>query len=346
MSRLRIWIERFDPASARAEAVRGFHALSNRIRAEWWPDDPPRSLPVFRTLLASVPPVWGVRWWVAWRRGQIVGGAEVELSQTPENRHLAWCDVYVDPRHRYQGIGTALLATVAEAARTDGRRLLTVATARTAPSGEAFVRRLGATAGLVQEINQLRISDVDLALLEAWRERAPRDAFRLGVWEGPYPEADLADIVRMHEVMNTAPRGELEMEDFHWTPELIREQEESHRQRGLERWTVYARHLPTGKIAGFTEVAWDPHEPWLLHQWGTGVFPEFRGRGLGKWLKAVMLAKVLRERPEVRFVRTGNATMNAPMLKINHELGFRLYNTITLWQVPVAEALAHAAGKR
>lgn len=346
MSRLRILIERFDPASARAEAVRGFHALSNRIRAEWWPDDPPRSLPLFRTLLTSVPPVWGVRWWVAWRCGQIVGGAEVELSQTPENRHQAWCDVYVDPRHRRQGIGTALLAVVADVARDDGRRVLTLATARTAPPGEAFARRLGATPGLIQEINQLRIGDVDPALLDAWQERAPRDAFRLGVWEGPYPEADLADIVRMHEVMNTAPRGSLDVEDFHWTPELIREQEESHRQRGLERWTVYARHLPTGTIAGFTEVAWDPHEPWILQQWGTGVFHEFRGQGLGKWLKAAMLAKVLRERPEVRFVRTGNATMNAPMLKINHELGFRLYNTITLWQVAVEEALTYAARKR
>ncbi len=346
MSGARVWIERFEPATARADVWRGFHALSNAIRAEWWPDDPPRPLPVLRTLLTSVPPVWGIRWWVAWRRGRIVGGAEVELSQTPENRHLAWCDVYVHPDHRRQGIGRALLATVADTARDDGRRLLTFATGATAPAGEAFARRLGAKPGLVSETNQLRIADVDPALLRAWQEQAPRDLFRLGVWEGPYPEADLPDVIRMHEVMNTAPRGKLDVEDFHWTAELIREQEESLRKRGLERWTVFARHIPTGKIAGFTEVAWDPHEPWLLHQWGTGVFPEFRGHGLGKWLKAAMLDKVLRERPEVQFVRTGNASSNAPMLKINHALGFRLYNTVTLWQLPVEEALAYAGGKR
>jgi Sortase and related acyltransferases len=151
--------------------------------------------------------VWGIRWWVAWRRGRIVGGAEVELSQTPENRHLAWCDVYVHPDHRRQGIGRALLATVADTARDDGRRLLTFATGATAPAGEAFARRLGAKPGLVSETNQLRIADVDPALLRAWQEQAPRDLFRLGVWEGPYPEADLPDVIRMHEVMNTAPRG-------------------------------------------------------------------------------------------------------------------------------------------
>ncbi len=345
MSRLKVWIERFDPATARSEAMREYHALSNRIRAEWWPDDPPRDLPVLRTMLTTVPSVWGVRWWVAWHRGRVVGIAELELSQTKENRHLAWFDLSVQPECRRYGIGSALLSAVAAAARDDGRRLLGTATATTAPMGEAFVRRLGAQPGLTQEINQLAIRDVDPALLRAWQERAPKDLFRLGSWEGSYPEADLADVVAMHEVMNTAPRGDLEMEDFHWTPALIREHEESLRKRGIERWTLYARHIATGRIAGFTEVAWNPHEPEILHQWGTGVFPEFRNHGLGRWLKAAMLARVLAQRPQVKFVRTGNANMNAPMLKINHELGFRLYNTVTIWQVPVEKVLAYLANR-
>jgi len=343
MSRSRTWIERFDPATARSDAMRGFHALSNRIRAECWPDDPPRELSVLRAAMTSVPAWWGVRWWVAWRDGRVVGSAELEMNCTKENRHLAWFDVSVLPEYRRQGIGTALLGTMAEAARADGRRLLTMGTVATAPDGEAFVRRLGARPGLIQEINQLRIQDVDRALLHAWQERAPDDAFRLGFWEGPYPEADLADVVKMHEVMNTAPRGELEMEDSHMTPQMIRDQEESLRKRGVERWTVYARHIPTGRIAGFTEVAWNPPEPEIVHQWGTGVFPEFRNHGLGRWLKAAMIEKILAQRPGARFVRTGNASSNAPMLKINHELGFRLYNTTTVWQVPVEQVLTCVA---
>jgi GNAT superfamily N-acetyltransferase len=98
---------------------------------------------------------------------------------------------------------------------------------------------------------------------------------------------------------------------------------------------LYARERATGRLAGYTEVRWNPRTPSILAQGDTGVWPEYRNRGLGKWLKAAMLEKVLRERAEVRFVRTGNAQSNAPMLRINGLLGFKPYREIKHWQVAV-----------
>jgi hypothetical protein len=56
-----------------------------------------------------------------------------------------------------------------------------------------------------------------------------------------------------------------------------------------------------------------------------------------------MIARVLRERAMVRFIRTGNADSNAPMLKINRELGFKPFSANTCWQIDLAQVQAYLA---
>lgn len=60
-----------------------------------------------------------------------------------------------------------------------------------------------------------------------------------------------------------------------------------------------------------------------------------------------MVERLVRERPQARWVRTWNAHVNAPMLKINDEIGFRPYVNSIEWQVEretVAAYLATQAG--
>lgn len=73
----------------------------------------------------------------------------------------------------------------------------------------------------------------------------------------------------------------------------------------------------------------------------TGVFPAYRKRGLGRWLKAAMLDAVLRERPQVRLVRTSNADSNTAMLAINRALGFKPYLAESFWQVETDTVLRY-----
>ena len=47
---------------------------------------------------------------------------------------------------------------------------------------------------------------------------------------------------------------------------------------------------PDGVISGMTDVVWAPYRPRLLSQQFTGVRPDTRKRGLGKWLKAAMIS--------------------------------------------------------
>ncbi|HUS15135.1 MAG TPA: hypothetical protein VM536_08985, partial [Chloroflexia bacterium] len=160
-----------------------------------------------------------------------------------------------------------------------------------------------------------------------------------------YPEDELPAIVDLMAVTNDEPLGDLEVEAFRFTADQLRQQEAYMTARGDTRWTLYVRETATGVLAGFTEVMWHPERPALLNQGHTAVWPEYRGRGLGRWLKAAMLDKVLCERPTVRYVRTGNADSNVPMLKINHELGFRPYQADSMWQVPVTTVQAYLASR-
>jgi len=110
---------------------------------------------------------------------------------------------------------------------------------------------------------------------------------------------------------------------------------------GIVAEHMAVRERATGRLAGITEVAWHPNRPEILQQRGTGVLAEYQNLGLGRWLKAAMLEKVLNERPQVRRVRTGNADSNAPMLKINTELGFRPYISHQIWQIELAQVQAY-----
>lgn len=336
-----IRISSFEIKTASRREVAAAHALTTRLQAEAWPEDPPRALADWEGELRTIPPYWAVQRWVAWRGEEAVATASTYFYNTLQNRHIADLDIAVLPEHRRRGIGKELLARLVTACEEGGKTLLTFGTDSALPAGRAFAARVGARAGMVSATNQLDLASLDRALMERWCREGPRDLFSLGWWIGPYPEEELTAICELKDVMNTAPRDELEVEDWTWTPEMVRQSDAALAARKRERWTLYARHRASGELAGFTKVFWDPAQPAALWQGDTGVLPKYRGHGLGKWLKATMIARVLAERPTVVRVRTANASSNVPMLKINHAMGFRLYKEWTIWQVEVASVRAY-----
>ena len=338
-------IRDFDPQTASYVEFEALNAFWNQMRAEASPEDPPTTVEQTVSMRRSQPPFVQVREWAVWRNSQMVGQAYFAFLRVEENQHLGEFSISVLPEMRRQGIARTLLGQVAAATQEEGRRLLITYTSSRVPAGSAFTERLGAQMAYAAHSSQLDLDDLNRALVSEWQAEAlaPRDEYELGLWEGPYPEQSLEAIAKLQAVMNTAPRGELEVEDSRMTPERLRQQESSLAQQGVERWTVHVRHLASGQLAGYTEVLWNPKQPEVLSQGDTGVFPEHRNRGLGRWLKAAMVAKVLRERPQVKRIRTANAVSNAPMLRINEEMGFRPYQSNFHWQVGIDQVIAYLA---
>jgi mycothiol synthase len=328
-----------------AEAI-ALNTFQNRIRAEAWPDDLPRPVDDTRDRLRSMPGFVTFRLWAVWNADNtaIIATASVEmLEEVEHNQHLAFCDISVLPEMRRQGIGKFLLGKIRDAVREQGRWLLVFDIDSMVPAGEAFICRLGAGVGLAEEINELELDNANWDLVKGWISRAEERArgFELGLWDGPFPEEDIDAAVGLLKVMNTAPKDDLDLGDFEWSADQVRAMDASWQTRKLERWVMYARHAETGDLAGYTMVFWNPRDPEILGQADTGVFPQYRRRGLGRWLKAAMVEKVRRDRPEVKRIRTDNAKSNAPMLKINRELGFKVTKTITAWQVEVDKVEAY-----
>lgn len=331
-----------DLSGAEAQAFTDLIAIQ---RQERLPDDPPFSLEENLARWRSIPSFVDVLETVAWHptEKRLIGYAELEIMRTDQNRHLAEFSLFVAPGFRNQGLARQLLPFIIAEAEKAERTLLITGTSDRAPAGAAFMERLGAEPGLAEHINQLAVQDLDRDLVRAWLDRAPERAsgFALDFWEGMPPEEQFEALAKLFAVMNSAPRGTLQVEDVDFTVEQFREFERSRLARGLVIWTNVARERTTGRLVGFTEMFWDPVRPWLVNQGGTGVLPEFRNKGLGRWLKAAMLQKLLQERPEVRFVRTGNADSNAAMLSINRQLGFRPYMAEMVWQIPTARVRAY-----
>jgi GNAT superfamily N-acetyltransferase len=330
-----------DFASAPEEVRRAAHAIHAPALLSLAPGDEPMPYEDWCGWAERLSATADLRHVVAEVDGEMVAFGFVELTRD-DNLHLAWLDVAVAEPHRHRGIGRAAVSRLLAVAADDGRTSVGWSAEEGSPA-EAFAAALGLTHRQTAHVNRLAIADVDVALLEAWVAQAAERAsgYRLDAWDGPTPPERVADFVACTEIMNSAPLDDLDIEDECMTPERLARLESARAAAGTEWWTLVAVEEATGAYAGFTQMSFSRGRPVLAHQNDTGVDPAHRERGLGRWLKAAMLLRVLAERPQVVHVQTHNAGSNEPMLAINHALGFRPARVVGQWQGDLDVARKH-----
>ncbi|HLJ07447.1 MAG TPA: GNAT family N-acetyltransferase [Acidimicrobiia bacterium] len=337
-------VQPLDPATCSDDDLAGLHALEAALETEALPGEPVAPLEHTVAELRHGNPFLVRKGWVV-RHGDagspIAARASCSFIDVPENRHHAHVTVDVHAAVRGLGIGSALLARAVDAARRWHCTVLDFE-ARVGGPGEPFLRRLGAERRLVERRSRCRTADIDRARLEGWVRRAGERAagYSLLRWTGRCPDDVLADFLMLKGVMNTAPLEALDWDDERITPDQWRLKEAAREGRGIEAWTVCARHDESRDLAGYTEIHLPGTWPEMAWQGDTGVWPKHRDRGLGRWLKAVMALRLLDERPGVRHIETWNAGSNEAMLSINVAMGFRPLENWGDWQIPTAAAAA------
>jgi mycothiol synthase len=307
---------------------------------EWAPGDPLRPLADEIAEIRHMPePEDAVVLLARDAAGSVAGLAFCHWEQLEGWDHVLWVGIEVAPASRRQGLGRILLDHSVSVAERRGLRLVIGRTKDNVPSGAEFCQRFGAEAAQVGRENRQDLRVVDRALVDRWLADGPAQApgYRLEFVDGRTP-AELADrVAEVYNVMNTAPRDDLDVKDTQVTPELLGQYEEASAAAGHGHWAYYAVEESSGRFVGLTEIGIRHSTPDRVHVGDTGVEPDHRGKGLGKWLKAAMTRRILDELPGVRWVITWNAGSNDAMLAINNQLGFSQYAVTTTWQLPTSE---------
>jgi len=281
------------------------------------------------------------------------GIAEHRLGDAADT---AWLAVEVVPDARGRGIGRAVAERV-EALAREARATKYIVYAPcwrvggprlAAPTGfgdvaaaspeTRLLRSLGYRLEQVERGSRLALP-VDEAVLEAMRAEAGAAAggeYRIHTWVDATPPEWRDDIAFLLTRMSTdAPSAGLEESEDPWTVERLLADEALEEESPTTRLVAAVEHVPSGRLAGFTELVLPEDRGRAVDQEDTIVVREHRGHRLGMLLKLANIAFLQELRPGHPRIVTYNAEENRHMLDVNEAIGFEAFVYEGAWRKDV-----------
>lgn len=255
--------------------------------------------------------------------GVLAGGGPLT-----DNVHRAHYEIAVLPEHRRRGAGTLLADDFERWAAANGRRVIAgevfAPVDDTSPALE-FATKHGFKVVLEDGMKVADIAETRDRWEALAAECAPHhEAYELRTVWSPIPD----ELVAGHNAINNmfmseAPSGDADVEDENWTPERLRTEEERAATAGRRDVRTFAL-TRDGEVAAMTELFANVSMPHRAFQSGTLVVPSHRGHRLGLAVKVANQRALVDRFPELEWIITGNADVNAHMNAINDRLGFRV----------------------
>ena len=269
----------------------------------------------------------------------VVAVAALEVTRD-DNLESFRADFHVDPRRCRRGHGTAamdiLKGYVAEMNRST---IVVTAIEGLGEVGVApnryFAPRLGfsvADEHIRREISWPRPQGELRRLELEWLPYASN--YEILTWMASTPERWLAQRASLSAVMPVeAPHGDLDVEEEVWDEERVRSHEARADAMGRELIVSVARHIPSDRLVGFTELTVSREFQATAYQWDTLVLREHRGHRLGGLLKIANMRRLDELNFGVERISTFNSSGNGPMLKVNKDLGAVESGAMVYWKL-------------
>lgn len=259
------------------------------------------------------------------------GTAFLRLFNSPGQEHLAELTLQVHPAERRRHVGSQLLNVAVAAARDNARRCITAQAEAGAP-GDQFLGARGFRKVLTLRFSRLPLADVDTTALAEIIEHS-HPGYRLAAWQGAVPD-DLAHTFAVsRRAMDDMPMEDTDYGTVTWDVDRVRAAAKAVERRGDHLHTVAAIDTSNGSIAGFTELVIPGNGTGDAQHYGTGVLPDHRGHGLGRWMKAESIQHAQGHYPDLGGLLTDTADSNTHMRQINDSLGYTPTHTTHQYQL-------------
>ncbi|MFD7607699.1 GNAT family N-acetyltransferase [Streptomyces mirabilis] len=245
--------------------------------------------------------------------------------------HLAELTLHVHPVERRKGVGSRLLDTAVAAARDNTRRCV-VAQAGVGSPGEHFLPAHSFRKVLTLRFARLPLADVDTTALAEIIER-PHPGYRLASWRGTVPDHLAQTFAASRRAMDDMPMEDTDHGTTAWDVDRVRAAAKAVEDRGDQLHTVVAIDTSNGSITGFTELVVPGGGAGDAQHYGTGVLPEHRGHGLGRWMKAESIRQARGHYPDLGGLLTDTADSNTHMRRISDSLGYLPTHTTLQYQL-------------
>ncbi|MBD3191269.1 MAG: GNAT family N-acetyltransferase [Candidatus Heimdallarchaeota archaeon] len=328
-------IEPFHPIDASNELLDKYLEFYFNYLKERDPDDPLPSKDYIKHRYRKKTPQWVFKRWIVFNKGSkdkiiaasscvyTVTGATIALKKKDRAR----IRIIVAKNFRNQGIGTKLLKIITSELQKTNKRVIETTTSF--DSGRRFCEKFDGKLITESTESRLYLRRVDWRLINQWRienqQRNPEVSIELFT---KIPEKDIEEFCELYTEVTKQEPSEKDYQLI-MTPELRRQREQQWEQENII-WETMITRESTGAISGITEISiYQKGLPTNAYQGFTGVREKYRGRGLGKWLKAEMLTHIQNNYPKVKLVITDNTNINAPMLSINRRMGFQFYKKVS-----------------